>query len=152
MSETCGAFIPAISELRLRCGQQEDLITDPRYFIAAHAQNRRVAAVLIRHHQQLEACALFYEHYKFGIGLGIMRGGGSIGENLVAGPETFRLQYLQLAAQALLRDWRIHGVSLSVRASVDHCIEVMGPEQKYRIFSGGTYSTSFRWKALTMQC
>ena len=95
------SFIPAINELRLRCGQQEDLVTDPRYFIAAHAQNRRVAAVLIRHRQQLEACALFYEHYKFGIGLGIMRGGSSIGENLVAGPEAFRLQYLQLATQAL---------------------------------------------------
>jgi hypothetical protein len=131
------SLIPAVNELRLRCGQREDLITDPRYFIAAHTQNRRVAAVLIRHHQQLEACALFYEHYKFGIGLGIMRGGSSIGENLVAGPEAFRLQYLQLAAQALLREWRIHGVALSVRASVDHCIEVMGPEDKYRMFSGG---------------
>jgi hypothetical protein len=131
------SFIPAVNELRLRCGQQEDLITDPRYFIAAHTQNRRVSAVLIRHHQQLEACALFYEHYKFGIGLGIMRGGSSIGENLVAGPEAFRLQYLQLATQALLREWRIHGVALSVRASLDRCIDVMGPEQKYRMFSGG---------------
>jgi hypothetical protein len=130
------SFIPAIIELRLRCGQQEDLITDPRYFIAAHAQNRRVTAVLIRHHQQLEACALFYEHYKFGIGLGIMRGGSSIGENLVAGPEAFRVQYLQLAAQALLRRWWIHGVALSIGASVDHCTEVMGPEDKYRMLSG----------------
>ena len=109
-------FIPAIHELRLRCGQQDELTTDPQYFIAAHTQNRRVAAVLIRHNQELEACALFYEHYKFGIGLGIMRGGGYIGENVVAGPEAFRLQYIQLATQALLQHWRIHGVSISVRA------------------------------------
>ena len=129
------ALIPAILELRLRCGQQDDLLTDPRYFISANTQNRRVAAVLIRHHQELEACALFYEHFKFGIGLGIMRGGGYIGENLVAGPEVFRLQYLQLAAQALLQHWRIHGVSISVRSPLDECLEVMGPQNKYRMFS-----------------
>ena len=129
------AFIPAIRELRLRCGQADDLTTDPQYFIAANTQNRRVAAVLIRQNQELEACALFYEHYKFGIGLGIMRGGGYIGENLVAGPEAFRLQYIHLAAQALLQRWQTHGVSLSVRTQLNECIEVMGREGKYRIFS-----------------
>ena len=40
---------PAIRELRLRCGQQDDFTTDLQYFIAANAQKkRRVAAVLIR--------------------------------------------------------------------------------------------------------
>jgi hypothetical protein len=131
-------FFPAIRELRLRCGQQDDLITDPRYFIAANTQNRRVAAVLIRHHQELEACALFYEPYKFGIGLGIMRGGGYTGENLVVGPEEFRLPYLWLAVQALLRHWRIHGVSIGVRFALDECLEIMGPEGRYRLFSGRT--------------
>ncbi len=132
------AFIPEIRELRLRCGQQDELTTDPQYFIAANTQNRRVAAVLIRHNRELEACVLFYEHYKFGIGLGIMRGGGYIGENVVAGPESFRLQYLQLAAQALLQHWRIHGVSISVRSPLDACLEVMGPKGRYRIFSERT--------------
>jgi hypothetical protein len=131
-------FFPAIRELRLRCGQQDDLITDPRYFIAANTQNRRVAAVLIRHHQELEACAFFYEHSKFGIGLGIMRGGGYIGENLVVGLEEFRLQYLWLAVQALLQHWRIHGVSISVRSTLDDCLEVMGTKGKYRLFSERT--------------
>ena len=106
----------------------------PQYFIAANTLNRRVAAVLIRHNQELEACVLFYEHYKFGIGLGIMRGGGWIGENCVAGPEAFRLQYIQFAAEALLQHWRIHGVSISVRAPLDECLEVMGPKSRYRIF------------------
>ena len=132
------AFIPAIHELRLRCGQQDELTTDPQYFIAAHTQNRRVAAVLIRHNQELEACALFYEHYKFGIGLGIMRGGGYIGENVVTGPTAFRLQYMQLAAQVLLQHWRIHGVSISVRSPLDECLEVMGPKGRYRLFSERT--------------
>jgi hypothetical protein len=58
------AFIPAIRELRLRSGQQDDLTTDPQYFIAANTMNRRVAAVLIRHHQQLEACVFFFEQCK----------------------------------------------------------------------------------------
>jgi len=97
------AFSPPILDLRLRCGQQDDLTTDPQYFIAANTLNRRVAAVLIRRENELEACVFFFEHCKFGIGLGVMRGGGLIGENCVVGPEAFRLQYMQLAADALLR-------------------------------------------------
>jgi hypothetical protein len=127
-------FFPGIRELRLRCGQEDDLTTDPRYFIAANTLNRRSAAVLIRHNQELEACVLFYEHYKFGIGLGIMRGGGLIGENCVAGPQAFRLQYIRFASQALLRHWRIHGVSISVRAPLEECLKVMGPKNRYRVF------------------
>jgi hypothetical protein len=50
-------FIPAIRELRLRCGQQDDLTTDPQYFVAANTMNRRVAAVLIRRYQELVSCA-----------------------------------------------------------------------------------------------
>ncbi len=129
---------PGNSELRQRCGQQDDFTTDPRYFIAANTMNRRVAAVLIRHDQELEACAFFYEHYTFGIGLGIMHGGGYIGESLVAGSEAFRLQHVQLAAQALLQHWRIYGVSISVRSPLDECLEVMGPEGRNRLFSGRT--------------
>jgi hypothetical protein len=132
---TLWAFSPAILELRLRCGQQDELTTDPQYFIAANTLNRRVAAVLIRLENELEACVFFFEHCKFGIGLGVMRGGGLIGENCVAGPEAFRLQYVQLAAEALLRHRRIHGVSISVRAHLDTCLEVMGPKSTYRLFS-----------------
>jgi hypothetical protein len=64
-----------------------------------------------------------------------MRGGGLIGENCVVGPEAFRLQYMQLAADALLRYRRIHGVSVSVRARLQTCLEVMGPQSTYRLFS-----------------
>ena len=100
---------------------------------------------------QLEACALFYEHYKFGIGLGIMRGGSSIGENLVAGPETFRLQYLQLAAQALLQKQANPWRGISVRAPVDHCIEVMGPETAIpHVFGHENTAQAYRWKVLTI--
>ena len=131
------AFFPAIRELRLRCGQQDDLTTDPQYFIAANTQkNRRVAAVLIRRNLELEACVFFFEHCKFGMGLGIMRGGGTIGDGLAAGPEAFQVEFARLATQVLLQHWRIHGVSLSMMDSLDHCVEVMGPEDKYRMFSG----------------
>lgn len=130
-------FISAIHELRLRCGQQDDLTTDPQYFIAANSlQGRRVAAVLIRRNHELEACVFFYEHCKLGVGLGIMRGGDYSGEGLVAGPQAFRLHYLHLATQALLQNRRIHGISLQVRAALDDCLEVMGPEDKYRMFAG----------------
>ncbi len=133
------SFIPAIRELRLRCGQQDDFTTDLQYFIAANTQkNRRVAAVLIRRNRDLEACVLFIEHCRFGMGLGLWRGGDTVGDGLVAGLEAFRVQYVHLAAQALLKHWRIYGVSFAVRASLDGCIEVMGPRNKYRMFSGGT--------------
>jgi hypothetical protein len=130
-------FHAAVRELRLRCGQEDDFITDPEYFIAANTlKERRVVAVLIRRNHELEACVLFYEYCRFGIGLGLLRGGDPVGESLVAGPKAFRVQYVHLATQALLRHWRIHGVSLTVRASIDECVEVMGPKTKYRMFSG----------------
>ena len=132
-------FIPAVRELRLRCGQQDDFSTDLQYFIAANTQrNRRVAAVLIRRNQELEACVLFIEHCRLGIGLGLWRGGDTVGDGLVAGREEFRVQYVHLAAQALLKRWRVYGVSFAVRTSLAHCIEVMGPKSKYRMFSGGS--------------
>jgi hypothetical protein len=129
--------IPAIRELHLRCGQQEDLTTDPQYFIAANTQkDRRVAAVLIRRNHELEACVFFIEHCRLGMGLGFLRGGGHIGESLVVGPGTFQLQYVRLATEVLLQHWRIHGVSLAIAAPLSHCLEVMGPEDRYRVFSG----------------
>jgi hypothetical protein len=126
-----------IRHLRRRCGQEDDLTTDPEYFIAANAlKNRRCAAVLIRRDRDLEACVLFYEHCRFGVGLGLFRGGDYIGESLVAGPEEFRVHYVHLATQALLKHWRIHGVSLSIKASVDDCIEVMGTPSNFKRFRG----------------
>ena len=130
-------FLQEIHKLRLRCGQQDDLTTDPEYFIAANTLRfRRVAAVLIRRDQELEACVFFMEHCILGVGLGLLDGGDAAGESLVAGPEAFRVDYVHLAAQALLRLWRIHGVSLRISAPFDHCIDVMGPENRNCIFVG----------------
>jgi hypothetical protein len=129
-------FQPAIRELRLRCGQQDDFTTDLQYFIAANAQKkRRVAAVLFRQDLEIEACVLFFEYCKFGIGHGILNGGDAVGGGLVAGPEGFRVEYVHLAAQFLLQHWRIHGVCLTVRASLDHCIKTIEPENKYRLLA-----------------
>ncbi len=125
-----------VLELRRRCGQEDDLTTEPQYFIAANTlANRRCAAVLIRRKRQLEACVLFFEHTRLGIGLGLFRGGDYIGEGLVAGPATHRVHYVHLAAQALLRERRIHGVSLSIKAPPEACMEVMGPASSFRRFS-----------------
>ena len=64
-----------IRDLRRRCGQEDDLTTDPEYFIAANTlKNRKCAAVLIRRDHELEACVLFYEHCRFGVGLGLFAG------------------------------------------------------------------------------
>ncbi len=126
-----------IRELRRRCGQEDDLTTDPEYFIAANTlANRRCAAVLIRGDRDLEACVLFYEHSRFGIGLGLFRGGDYIGESLVAGPAALRVHYVHLAIQALLKQWRIHGVSVSIKASAASSIEIMGPASCYKRFCG----------------
>jgi hypothetical protein len=132
------ALIPAIQQLRRECGQEDDLTTDPQYFIAANTlSDRSVAAVLIRKDRALEACVLFYEHCRFGLGLGLFRGGGILGESLAIGPETSHVQYIHLATQSLLRRWRIHGVSLSVRASADRCAEIMGAQDQHRISCSG---------------
>src|ERR1700761_4647886 len=124
-----------ILELRRRCGQENDLTTDPEYFMAANTlRNRRCAAVLIRRDRELEACLLFYEHTRMGIGLGLFRGGDYIGESLMVGREELRVAYLHLATQALMKKWRVHGVSLTVKAATESCIEIMGPAGEFRRF------------------
>jgi hypothetical protein len=131
------AHMGEILELRRRCGQTDDLTTDPEYFIAANTLgNRKCSAVLIRRDRKLEGCVLFYEHTRYGIGLGLFRGGDYIGESLVAGPETLRVQYVYLATQALLKQWRVHGVSISIKASMTACIGMMGPASHCRRFCG----------------
>jgi hypothetical protein len=126
-----------IRQLRRRCNQEDDLTTEPEYFIAANTlENRRCAAVLIRRDQELEACVLFYEHTRMGVGIGLFRGGDYIGESLVAGAEALRVHYVHLATEALLKQWRVHGVSLSMKASLDTCIEVMGPASNFKRFCG----------------
>jgi hypothetical protein len=90
--------LPDIRALRRRFGQEDDLTTEPECFIAANTlANRRCAAVLIRREQELEACVLFYEHTRLGVGLGLFRGGDYIGESLVASPEAYRMHYVHLA-------------------------------------------------------
>jgi Acetyltransferase (GNAT) domain len=128
-------FLQEIRELRLRCGQQGDLTTDPEYSLARNTSRfRRVVAVLIRRDQELEACVFFVEHCLIGVSLGLLEGGAGAGEGLVVAPEPFRVEYVHLAAQALLRCSRIHGISLCIGASINHCVDVMGPENRYRIF------------------
>jgi hypothetical protein len=131
------SHLSEIRQLRRRCGQEDDLTTEPEYFVAANTlANRRCAAVLIRRDRELEACVLFYEHCRFGLGLGLFRGGDYIGESLVAGPEELRLQHVHLATQALLQRRRVHGVSLSIKAPADRCVEVMGPASYFKRFCG----------------
>jgi hypothetical protein len=128
-------FLQEIRDLRLRCGRQDDLTTDPEYFITFNSTRfRRVAAVLIRRDQELEACVYFFEHCIMGVGLGLLEGGDPAGESLVAAPHAFRVEYVYMAAQALLRCWRIHGVSLRMSAYLNDCVDVMGPGNRYRIF------------------
>jgi hypothetical protein len=126
-----------IRQLRRRCGQEDDLTTEPEYFIAANTlANRRCAAVLIRQDHELEACVFFYEHCRFGIGLGLFRGGDYIGESLVAGPKEHSLHYVQMATQTLLQQGRAHGISLSIKMPIDTCIALMGPASHSRRFCG----------------
>lgn len=55
-----------------------------------------------------------------------------MGESLVVAPQALRVHYVHLATQALLKRWRIHGVSLTVKAPVDTCIQIMGPPTNSR--------------------
>lgn len=133
-----------ILELRRRCGQENDLTTEPEYFLATNTlPNRRCAAVLIRRDRELEACVLFYEHTRMGIGIGLFRGGDYIGESLVVGRDELRVAYLQLATQALMKKWRVHGVSLTVKAATESCIEIMGPAGEFRRFRSSEVQHKF---------
>jgi hypothetical protein len=131
------ACLTEIRQLRRLCGQEDDLTTEPEYFIATNTlKNRRCAAVLIRRDQELEACVLFYEHTGKGLGVGLFRGGDYIGESLVVAPESRRLFFVKMAAEALFKHWRVHGVSISIKAPVDDCIALMGPASHLRRFCG----------------
>ncbi len=131
------SHLAEILELRRRCHQEDDLTTEPEYFFAAQAlPNRRCAAVLIRQDQELKACVFFFEHTRYGIGLGLFRGGDYVGESLIVAPEIHHAHYVHLATQALLKQWRIHGVSISMKAPVDRCVEVMGPASYFKRFVG----------------
>ena len=131
------ACLTEIRQLRRQYGQEDDLTTEPEYFIAANTlKNRKCAAVLIRRGKELEACVFFYEHTAKGLGVGLFRGGDYIGESLVVAPASRRLYFVNLAAQELLKHWRVHGVSLSIKAAADACIELMGPASRLRRFCG----------------
>ena len=131
------SHLAEILELRRRCGQEDDLTTQPEYFFAAHTlPNRRCAAVLIRKDQELKACVFFYEHTRYGLGLGLFRGGDYAGESLVVAPEALHAHYVHLATQALLKQWRIHGVSITMKAPVDGCTAIMGPAGHFKRFIG----------------
>ncbi len=99
---------------------------------------------MIRRDEELEACVFFYEHTRFGIGLGLFRGGDYTGESLVAAPEAFRAHCVSLASEALLRTWRIHGVSITIKAAMADCIELMGPASDFRRFLGGEVQHKLR--------
>jgi hypothetical protein len=129
------AHLTDIQQLRRQCGLEDDLTTDPQYFIAANTlKNRRCAAVLIRCNKELEACVLFYEHTVKGVGIGLFRGGDYIGESLVVAPEPHRLFFVHLATLELLKQWRVHGVSLSIKAPAEDCVALMGPASHLRRF------------------
>ncbi len=133
------AFLLELHQLRVRCGQQHDLATDPEHFIATNkVKNRRVRAVLIRRGRELEACVLLFEHCAFGVGLGLIRGGDALGGSFVIGEQAFALQYIHLAAQTLLGKRRIQGLSLTVKATREECARLMGAEAKNRVFSERT--------------
>jgi hypothetical protein len=131
------SHLAEIQQLRRRCGLENDRTTEPEYFVASNTlANRRCAAVLIRQDNELEACVLFYEHCRFGLGLGLFRGGDYIGEGLIAGRKELQLQYLQMATQTLLQQRHVHGISLSIQAPIDDCIAFMGPASYSRRFCG----------------
>jgi hypothetical protein len=117
-----------IQALRRQYGLEDDLTTDPQYFMAANTlKNRKCAAVLIHRNRELESCVLFYEHTVKGVGIGLFRGGDYIGESLVVAPEEDRLFFVHLATRELLKHWRVLGVSLSIKARSEDCIALMGP-------------------------
>jgi hypothetical protein len=123
--------------LRARCGQADDYTTDPQYLIAAQTKTlRSVAAVLIYRNGELEACVLFSQYRCMGLGVGVYHGGNFAGDGLVAGPRQFRTHFVQVASVALLRHWRIYGVSLSVPAPAEQCVAIMGLSGDNHQFNG----------------
>jgi hypothetical protein len=129
-------YFAQIRQLRLECGQQNDLTTDPQYFILANRLNRRsTVAVLIRRGAELEGCVLVQQYRRFGLRLGLARVGDSLGESQVVGPSSLRLQFVQVAANALLYSARFHAIFVTIRAPLEACVAALGPESKHRRYS-----------------
>jgi hypothetical protein len=130
-------WFPALRALRIRTGQADDYTTDPQYLIAAQTKTlRSAAAVLLHRNGELEACVLFSEYSRLGFGIGIYHGGNFAGDGLVVGPSQFRAHYVHLATQALLRHWRIYGVSLCVPAPAEQCLAILGPPGPHHLLAG----------------
>jgi hypothetical protein len=139
------ACAPEMEALRRSCGQEDDITTDPLYFLANNrlSGRRPVVVTLRRPDGELEACVLFFEHCRFGLGLGLLRGGDGIGGGLTIGPAKLQLHYVHLATQAALRHWRIHGVSLAVLAPAEECVTIMRGGDARRMFSARSVAHRF---------
>jgi hypothetical protein len=72
------------------------------------------------------------------MGLGLVRGGDALGGSFLIGEKAFALPFLNLAAQTLLQQRRIHGVSMTVKATRAECMRVIGAEEKHRAFAERT--------------
>jgi hypothetical protein len=127
--------VAEIRELRSRCGQQDDLTTEPLYFIATTTKRRTVGAVLFYSGSKLEGCVLFREFHRFGLTLGLARLGDLVGDELAIGSPSLHLQLVDRAARALLRSRRLHALFLTVKAPMEECIRLMGDAGEHANYS-----------------
>jgi hypothetical protein len=125
-----------VRRLRLRYGQQDDLTTDPQYFIATNIlKGRSPGAALIRVGGNLEGCVLFYEYRHFSIGVGVARLGNFVGQGLVVGPENLQMQLVDFTTRALLQSRRVHSVTIAMKAPLEDCVQHIGRETETARFS-----------------
>ena len=106
------AVAAEIEELRVRCGQQEDLSTDLNHLFSMYnPELRRPLLVLLREGDQLRAAVFFLERLFFGIGTGFYRVGDQTGDASVIALPGEREYALQHAMDLLMTRWSVHTIA-----------------------------------------
>jgi hypothetical protein len=108
-----------IDELRSRCNQQDDLITDIEYFISCkHPRNCRPVLLLFRSGARLAAALFLHEVCFVWLGTRLCAGGDSAGDGLLIAPQQQREFFLRRAIHELVNvQKRFHTVRLCVKSS-----------------------------------
>src|SRR5664279_2618751 len=108
-----------LRSLRARTGQQDDVTTDPEWFVSMTIASKRVPWVVeLFDGEELVAAILFAERLVLGIPSGYLKADGAFGEEFLICPPALRAMYLPMLLQGLFdrRSVSIAHVAQSVNA------------------------------------
>ncbi len=122
---------PDIEELRQRTGQASDVLTSPARVLASSVVwNELPVAVLMRRHGRLHGVAWLIYRRKYGVLVGLAKGGNLCGQGSVVAAAHERVAVLEATARVLLRNPLAHTVVVSTlwgeRPATDDVVSIVG--------------------------